>query len=173
MFQRIRQRLGDMKTIKHLCQGAEKYALADQQREPAAEHFLLSALDLDDGTARRAFTRVDADPAQLAQAIAQQYRDGLRFAGLAPEAADLALAAAAPPEASGRLYQASASGADLMQTLAQQRSNDKGPLLGAHVVALVAAMRQGVAPRSLAALGVDAAALRAAAQAEIGAYRLA
>ncbi|RSZ58372.1 peptidase [Massilia atriviolacea] len=174
MFQRIRQRLGDMKTIRHLCQGAEKYALADQQREPAAEHFLLSALDLDDGTARRAFAQVDADPAQLPQAIAQQYRDGLRFAGLAPAAldtADAALAAAAPLEGGRGLYRAAASGADLMQTLAQQRASDSGPLLGAHVVALVAAMRQGVAPRSLAALGVDAAALRAAAQAEISTFR--
>ncbi|HEX8612716.1 MAG TPA: Clp protease N-terminal domain-containing protein [Telluria sp.] len=176
MFQRIRQRLGDMKTIRHLCQGAETYALADQQRAPAAEHFLLSALDLDDGTARRAFAQVDADPARLAQAIAQQYRDALRFAGLTPDAAGAAcdgLAASAPLEQDRRLYQASASGAQLMQTLARERVGERGPLLGAHVVALVAAMRQGVAPRSLAALGVDAAALRAAAQAEIGAYRLA
>ncbi|MDQ1833893.1 Clp protease N-terminal domain-containing protein [Massilia scottii] len=171
MFQRIRQRLGDMKTIQHLCQGAEKYALADQQREPAAEHFLLSALDLDDGTARRAFEQVHADPAQLPQAIAQQYRDALRFAGLTADAAASALDASEPLEPARRLYEAAPSGADLMQTLAQQRSGERGPLLGAHVVALVAAMRQGVAPRSLVALGVDAAALRAAAQAEIGAYQ--
>ncbi|NHZ82621.1 peptidase [Massilia sp. CCM 8695] len=168
MFQRIRQRLGDMKTIQYLCQGAEKYALADQQHAPAAEHFLLSALDLEDGTARRAFEQVHADPAQLPQAIAQQYRDALRFAGLTP---DPALDAPEPLKPSRRLYDAAPSGAELMQTLAQQRSGERGPLLGAHVVALVAAMRQGVAPRSLVALGVDAEALRAAAQAEIGAYR--
>ncbi|UOD32127.1 Clp protease N-terminal domain-containing protein [Massilia violaceinigra] len=171
MFQRLRQRLGDMKTIQHLCRGAEKYALADQQREPAAEHFLLSALDLDDGTARRAFAQVDADPARLPQAIAQQYRDGLRFAGVAPGAADDALLAAAPLAHNRGLYRAAPSGADLMQALAQRRADDRGPLLGAHVVALVAAMRQGVAPRSLAALGVDAAALSAAALAEISAHR--
>lgn len=171
MFQRIRQRLGDMKTIRHLCQGAERYALADQQRAPAAEHFLLAALDLDDGTARRAFAQVRADPAQLPQAIAQQYRDALRYAGLEPDAADDAIAQAAPLQAEQRLYRAAPSGADLMQTLAQQRASQDGPLLGAHVVALVADMRQGVAPRSLAVLGVDAAALRAAAQAQIAAHQ--
>lgn len=171
MFQRIRQRLDDMKTIKNLCQGAERYALADQQNAPAAEHFLLSAIDLPDGSARRAFERIDANPARLPDAIAQQYRAALRFAGVADAAAGSAFDAPSPLAQTRRLYEAAPSGEDLMQALARERAEDGAPLLGAHVVAVVAAMRQGVAPRSLAAMGVDAAALRAAAQAEIGAFQ--
>jgi hypothetical protein len=170
MFQGIRQRLGDMKTIQHLCQGAETHALADQQRAPAAEHFLLSAFELEDGTARRAFAQLGIDPAQLPRALAQQYADALRHAGLDPQAAAALEAPAALAPAQG-LYQAAPSGADLMQTLARQRSGQPGPLLGAHVVALVAELRHGVVPRTLALLGVDAAALRAAARAEIAGYR--
>ena len=88
MFNRIKQRLNAMGAIEALCERAEQHALQDQQREPGAEHFLLSALDLPDGTARRTFERVGADPSGLAQAIARQYTDALCAVGLDPEIAD-------------------------------------------------------------------------------------
>lgn len=65
MFGRIRSKLNDMNTIKLLCEGAEAHALQDQQREPGAEHFLLAALDLPDGTARLAFEKAGAQPGAL------------------------------------------------------------------------------------------------------------
>jgi Clp amino terminal domain, pathogenicity island component len=55
MFARIKARLSSMSTLKSLCLRAEQHALRDQQRQPGAEHFLLAALDLPDGTARQAF----------------------------------------------------------------------------------------------------------------------
>jgi ATP-dependent Clp protease ATP-binding subunit ClpA len=159
MFKGIKSKLNDMSTIKRLCERAQAHALRDQQREPGAEHFLLAALDLPDGTARLAFERAGAEPDALKAAIEQQYGDALRSIGLAAKAPD-ELSISANPGA----YQAAPSGQAVMQELAATRK-DHAPLLGAHVVGVVAGMSQGVAPRALRALGVDCAALKSNADA--------
>lgn len=157
MLKGLKAKLDDMATIRRLCERAEAHALRDQQREPGAEHFLLAALDLPDGTARLAFARAGADADALPAAIERQYADALGAIGLAADA----LPDSAPPEPT-RLYRAAASGQQLMQDLAESRE-DRGPLLGAHVVAAVAGLSQGVAARALRALGVDPVALKSAA----------
>ena len=162
MFQRIRQRLHDMRTIQRLCQGAESHARANGERAPGAEHFLLASIDLPDGSARRAFERVGADPGAVRAAIEQQYRDALQQIGI-----DAPLPPGAPAAAPARgVYRAQPSGDDVMQSLARSRKGQPGPLLGAHVVALVARLPQGVAARTLRAMQLDANALEAAARAE-------
>lgn len=166
MFKGIRQRLRDMGTIKALCKGAERHALRDGQAEPGAEHFLLSALELPDGSARRSFERLKIDPAQLSAAIARQHGEALRGIGLDPE--PLAALDTAPQPAAHGLYCASASGQAVMQGLAAGRGQ---PLLGAHVVAVIAGMRHGVAARTLRALGLEPQALAASAAQEIQASR--
>jgi len=166
MFQAVRQRLRDMGTIKALCQGAERHALRDGQREPGAEHFLLAALELPDGTARRAFERLQIDPAQLPGAIARQHGEALRGIGLDPEA--LTALDTAPQPAAQALYNASPSGQAVMQGLAASRGQ---PLLGAHVVAVIAGMHHGVTARTLRALGLEPQALAASAAHEIQASR--
>tara|TARA_R110000850_G_scaffold29276_1_gene80894 strand:- start:2115 stop:2342 length:228 start_codon:yes stop_codon:yes gene_type:complete len=50
MFQALKTKFKNVTTLKFLCERAEIHALQDQQREPGAEHFLLAALDLPDGT---------------------------------------------------------------------------------------------------------------------------
>lgn len=168
MFERVRQRVRDVKTIGALCKGAERHARDDGQREPGAEHFLLSALDLPDGSARRVLERLQVDASQVRGAIRRQYADALRHAGVDPAALD---ALVEPPQATPRQpapYRASASGQAVMQGLAQLREHDKdAALLGAHVIAVIASMQQGVAARTLRALGVDTAALAAAAAEEV------
>jgi ClpA/ClpB-like protein len=49
---------------------------------PGAEHLLLAALELPDGTARRAFERVGADPNALRQAIEEQHAEALCAVGI-------------------------------------------------------------------------------------------
>jgi len=166
MFSRIKARFNDIGTIGTLCTGAERHALQDQQREPGAEHFLLAALDLPDGTARRAFEAAGADPVALKHAIARQYGDALAAIGL-----DVGSSSAAGTEqlaARPGAFNASASGQEVMQALAASRGQH-GPLLGAHVVAIVAGMPHGVAARALRAMGVDLAQLKSAAEAVTGA----
>lgn len=162
MFKRIRSKLDDMGTIKRLCERAEIHALHDQQREPGGEHFLLAALDLPDGTARLAFEQAGAEPGALKAAIERQYGDALLSIGLTADAPpDI------PVSAHSGAYQAAASGQVVMQELAEAR-RDHAPLLGAHVVSIVAGLPQGVVPRALRALGVDPASLKSSADAIVG-----
>lgn len=157
MFKGIKSKLNDMGTIKLLCEGAEAHALQDKQREPGAEHFLLAALDLPDGTARLAFERAEVGPDALKSAIERQYGDALRSDGLATDAPrDTSMSA------NSGSYHAAPSGQEIMQALAATRKGH-GPLLGAHVVGIVADMSHGVAARALRALGVDSANLKSAA----------
>lgn len=162
MLNKIKKRFQYMKTIKTLCEHAERYALQDEQREPGAEHFVLSAIDLPDGTAKLAFTRAGMDATSFKGAILSQYDDALRYVGLAPPAPG---EAPARTEASGQsraLYNAAASGRDLMLALAAARKGHN-PLLGAHVISIVADMEHGVAARALDAMGADRATLKRAA----------
>lgn len=159
MFQAIRSKLDNMSTIKRLCERAETYALQDQQREPGAEHFLLAALDLPDGTARLAFEQAGVEPDALRPAIERQYADALRSIGLKAD-----IVAGAPMPANPGVYQTASSGREIMQELAASRK-DHSPLLGAHVVGIVAAMPHGVAARALRALVVDPVVLKSAADA--------
>jgi len=159
MFPALKTKLKNVTTLKFLCERAEIYALQDQQREPGAEHFLLAALDLPDGTARRAFEQAGVIPDDFRTAIERQYAVALGSIGLKAELpTDRSMSAA-----SG-VYRAEASGQQMMQALAATRA-DHRPLLGVHVVAIAASMPHGVVARALRALGVDSATLKSSADA--------
>lgn len=163
MFRKLKQRFRDVQTIKALCQGAERYANTDGQLEPGAEHFILAALELPDGTAKMAFKRIDADPSRFSLAVAQQYSDALGNVGVhIPEAPVVARTS------EKRLYRASASGQALFQMLADiQKSTSDGPLFSAHVLIAASAAQYGVVPRALRCMGINPETLAAAARAEI------
>jgi hypothetical protein len=163
MLEGFKSKLQSLGTIGRLCKTAEAYALEDGQHEPGAEHFLLAALDLPDGTARLAFEELGADPAALRPAIADQYGDALRGIGIELEKMPKP-SATAPLQARNGPFAAAPSGQEIMQQLAAQRSEHL-PLFGAHVVAVVADMSQGVAARALRKMGVDQHALKATAEA--------
>lgn len=157
MFQAVKTKLDNVATLKLLCEGAESHALQDAQREPGAEHFLLAALDLPDGSARRAFEQANADPDALRAAVEQQYIDALGSIGLKAELPPAPLMSPNPG-----VYRVGSSGQQMMQALAATRKDHK-PLLGVHVVAIVAGMPHGVATRALHAMGVDSVMLKSAA----------
>lgn len=161
MFSSISARFRDMGTIRRLSEMAEAHALQDRQQRPGAEHFLLAALDLDDGTARRAFKQSGVDPDGFRLAIERQYAAALDSVGIAVAPAAIA-AGRTPRRAEPGVYRAAPSGQEVMQALAASRRGH-APLLGAHIVAIVASMPHGVAARALRTMGADAATLRAAA----------
>lgn len=171
MFESIKQRFRDMSTIKTLCLAAEQHANAAGQREPGAEHFVLAALELPDGTARKAFEHIGADPSAFRAAIARQHADALKSVGIElPSGATGVGGAPVAVRPGTGLYQAQASAQTMVQLLAsQQKANAGAPLLSAHVLVAVAAARYGVAVRTLKAMGVDPAALAEAAAVEISA----
>jgi ATP-dependent Clp protease ATP-binding subunit ClpA len=177
MFKTIRQRLRDMGTIKTLCFEAEKLANAEGQKEPGAEHFVLSALALPDGTARKAFLRIHTDPNNFRAAIAQQYEDALQNVGITlPQYAEISGDATPIPTSKG-LYKTQSSAQVLMQTLTreimkkEQKANSTAPLLSAHVVLAATSAQYGVTARTFHVMGIDPAKLAEAAIAEIVAYR--
>ena len=168
MFRRLKLRVRDMGTIKTLCLGAERHAQQSGEDMPGAEHFLLSAIELQDGTARRAFERLGADPSALRMAISAQYDAALRGIGLDPGGVRADNNDPGPVPSNHRIYDAQPSGQAVMKELAARKGKDKDtPLLGAHVVAVVASMKLGVAARALRAMGVDPEALCAAARTEV------
>jgi hypothetical protein len=170
MFRRLRQRIRDIRTISALFRAAERHANADGQREPGSEHFVLAALELPDGTARRAFERLHADPDGFRAAIDRQYEEALRNIGIElPASASPAGSPTAIPPGRG-LYKAKASVQTLMQALARRlRAKPGDPLLGAHLIVAALAAQYGVTVRALHSMGVEPEALAAAAQAEIDA----
>mgnify|MGYP000459840476 CR=1 FL=1 len=178
MFKTIKQRFRDMGTIKTLCFGAEKLANADGQKEPGAEHFVLSALALPDGTARKAFERIDADPDTFRDAIARQYENALQSLGISLPHDAVNTETATPVPTSKGPYKTQPSAQALMQTLTreimakEQKTDPTAPLLGAHVVLAATSAQYGVTARAFRAMGIDPIKLAEAARTEIIAYRL-
>ena len=72
----------EIRTIDRLLTGAEAQARRLGDDLPGAEHLLLSALELPDGTARATFARVGADADRLAEAIADRHAAALRAVGI-------------------------------------------------------------------------------------------
>lgn len=161
MFKFIKSKLQDMRTIRRLSELAEAHAQRDRQTQPGAEHFLLAALDLPDGTARRAFLDAGGDPDGLRPAIEIQYADALRSIGLEAPVENHGPEPEIRPQ--NELYRAAPSGEYVMQELAAN-GREHGPLLGAHVVAVVATMECGVAARALSAMKLDRAMLKRSAE---------
>ena len=168
MLRTLKQRFLDARTLKSLCFGAEDHANRRGQREPGAEHLILSALDLPEGSARRVFGKLGVDPEGFAQAIEAQYHSALAGTGIE---VDAAVATAGISVAPGRgPYRAQASFQNLMQVLTreimvtEQRRDRRVPLTGAHVLLAAASARHGVSVRAFDVLGIDGEALARAAR---------
>jgi ATP-dependent Clp protease ATP-binding subunit ClpA len=165
MFKRIKLRFGDIKTIGKLIPGADKQANMLGEEKPGAEHFLLSALDLKDGTAKRVFDRVGIDTKKYRDAIKAQYDEALRSVGISHK--DLEIDHE-PIESDRVLHDSQPSGQNLMKSLYALKKQDKDlPLLGAHIIIVAAAIEYGVVPRVFKVLGVDRDLLAKAAREEI------
>jgi ATP-dependent Clp protease ATP-binding subunit ClpA len=156
----------DMRTIKMLLEGAEAEAGRAGESVPGAEHLLLAALELPDGTARRAFERVGADPGALRQAVEGQHAEALRAVGIDAEAgADLP--ATAEPRANG-VYRSSGSAQSAFQATGSLARKSSTQLVGAHVVLAITDMEHGTAIRAVRHLGIDVHGLASAAREEAG-----
>lgn len=160
--------LREMRTIKRLLTAAEATARELGEEQPGAEHLLLAALELPDGSARRAFARAGVEPEGVRTALARAEADALVSVGIAPDEAR-ALAAGEPLDAPATgVYRSQPSAREAFQAAtALVRSHRPAALKGAHVVAGVASMERGRVASALAALGVDRETLRAAAIDEI------
>ncbi len=160
MFAALRQRARDMAGIAALCRAAEAVARGEGAGEPAAEHFLLAALEMEDESAARAWAALGQSRETLRTAIEGQYADALASVGVdAADVPDDAL----PDAPSPALFRASGSGQALLQAMAAK--GQATPFRSAEVLAAAATLRYGVVPRALRRLGITAGQLAAAASA--------
>ncbi len=165
--------LDAMRTIKKLLTDAELEARAMGVAEPGAEHLLLAAVGLPDGSARRAFERAGADPDALRPAIVDEQARALVAIGFEAERARSLSAPTPldPPQGRG-VYRASVSAQEAFQAASALAAKDgRFRLNGAHVVAAVADMEHGTAARVLALMGIERHALAAAAREELESLR--
>jgi len=163
MFQRIRLRFQDMKTLSTLTQGAETHANLSGDEKAGAEHYVLSALDLPDGSAMRIFNVLGISSEQYKQSLEKQYSDALDSVGVSMKNTK-----PDPIEERTRLVHVQPSGAELMKSLHSIKQSDKDrALLGAHVLSVVANMKKGVAIRAFRALGIDGDKLSSAVNSEL------
>lgn len=156
--------LDDMRTIKRLLTDAERIARELGEAEPGAEHLLLSAMDLPDGTAAAALSRVGVDAQGVRAALLAEQAEALEAAGMPRDRAE-ALATPEPLGDAGRpiLYAAGPTAREAFRAAGDAARRAKRPLVGADVVAAVAALERGTAARILDRLRVDRPALSAAA----------
>ena len=166
MLDSIRNKFKDIRIISQLCTAAEKWAQAEGQSQPGAEHFLLATFDLPDGSARRVFERLQKNPDELPLAIHQQYADALQNLGI--DGSQLPSAKSSAPASSGyRLYKAQPSGQAVMQALAKLRQGPQSrPLQGSDMLLVISQMQHGVAARALRKMGIDLTQLAQEAQQE-------
>jgi ATP-dependent Clp protease ATP-binding subunit ClpA len=160
--------LDDMRTIKQLLTDAERIAREMGEEEPGAEHLLLSAIDLPDGSAGRALGSLGVDADRIRTALREEQADALVAAGVARETVD-AMADPTPlgPGGAPILYGAGPSAREVFQEAGKLARSSKQRLAGAHVVIAVAGLERGTMPRVLDRLGVNRQQLIAAAQAEL------
>lgn len=163
MFAKLKQRWQDLRTIANLSNHAERWALKAGQQHPGAEHYTLAALELADGSARRVFQRVGADPEAYRAALEKRHAAALSALGLEVEAEDMA----PPPATAGKLFDAQPSGQALMQKLPDAQRRLPAALCGAHILLVVAGMRQSAAGRAFGAINIDLQALGRAAEEEL------
>lgn len=156
MFNALRQNFSNARVLAELCKAAESEARRDGQTAPGAEHFVLAALSLPDGRARRVWSEFAATEEQLREAIAEQYKKPLQTLGLAVSVESTPLAR----RSKARLYRAAPSGQGLVQTL----SDDRRPLTSDRVLVAALERSHGVFPRALKLMGLDLHELRAALQ---------
>lgn len=160
--------LRQMRSIKQLLTDAEREARSMGDAEPGAEHLLLAALDLPDGTARRVLARFDVDGDRLRSAIADHHATALASVGI--DAPDKGAPSPIEPANGSGPYRSSASAREAFQAAATMARRDRA-LLGAHVVAAVAQMEHGTTAGVLRALGIDRTALAAASREAIAVAR--
>ena len=161
--------LDDMRTIKRLLTEAERIAREMGEEEPSAEHLLLAAMVLPDGSAVRVFGSMGIDANGIRAALLEEQADALVAVGI-PRATAERLAAPEPLE-SGRaplLYGAGTSAREAFQTASDMARAAKQRLAGAHVVAAVATIERGTIARVPERLQADRRQLADAAARELG-----
>lgn len=170
MFQKLKGRVDAMKTISALLERAEEIARSRGSDKPAAEHLVLAALCLPDGTASKTLERVGSSGDDFRAALEAQETEDLERIGIhAPD--DRIQAELPDPTTPTGIYKSEPSAQQLFQAAGEAARRDGGSMVGAHVLRAAAGVEHGPTARVLRRLGIERDALEAAATAELDAHR--
>jgi ATP-dependent Clp protease ATP-binding subunit ClpA len=159
--------MADMGAMRALLEAAERESAAMGEPEPGAEHVVLAALGLPDGTAAAALAEHGVDAAGLRAAIEAVHTSALAGLAVPPPSAS----AGSVPTGRG-LYRSKGSTRDLLDATAQARRRLRSPrFVSAHVLVGACEFEQGTLASALAQLGVTRDALRSTAQRHLPAPR--
>lgn len=147
--------------IKALVAGAQAHATSLGDSSAGAEHLVLSALSQPDGSARRVFEKVGADPEAFAAAIGESHDAALRQLGIEPVGAELLGAGSRRPVTLNE------SAVRVLRSAAARSRTNRPAVLGAQVLAAAAELEHGTAARALRRAGIDRDDLGVAAEWEI------
>lgn len=167
MFNLIKRRINDMRMIKFISETAEQMADELGDAEPGAEHMVLAAILMPDGSGARVMSRFGHDLESVRQAIKDQYNDSLADIGIDPATLPDDLGKG-PVEPRSPFY----LGQPSMQVVFRKLSEEEGifgktPLTGARVLARATEIERGVIARIWMKLGIDPSALKAVALEEV------
>ncbi|MFC7447912.1 Clp protease N-terminal domain-containing protein [Rhodococcus daqingensis] len=161
----IARALRDMRTMKQLFAQTEAEADRLGDHEPGAEHLLLAALSLTDGSAQRAFEGEGVSRDGLREAITRVHEDALTAAGVSDAGGRGAPASPLDRPRTGPLRLTEPAQAAFRDATATAKAARR-PIRGADVVAAVAELEHGTAARALAQLGIDRTRLAASARSQ-------
>ncbi len=161
------RRLREMRTMKRLFEAAEREAQRDGAAEPGAEHLLVAACELDEGSGRRALAAVGCTVDDLRTAITAQRTAALAGVGVVADADRLRAEQPAPSPGRGPFRSSPSLQAAFQRVSAQVRA-ERAELGGARFLLDALDLEHGTLARTIDHLGVDRADLHAAAVAERG-----
>ncbi len=173
MFQTFVKRMNvwsDVKTVGALAHGAEEWASRLGEERPGEEHFLLAAMDLKDGAARRVFAEFGVATDSIARAIDQQHADALKSVGISEET-NVAMpisGSTCPPRP---IYSAQPNVGQFMRELQAVRTSSQSmPLTSLHVLQVLVRRQRGTVFRTLRRLGIGGKELQVAIDSELNRY---
>jgi ATP-dependent Clp protease ATP-binding subunit ClpA len=157
----------DIRFMQSLFPAAEALAAAEGEKEPGAEHLILASLDFQEGSARRVFRRVDADPDQFRAAVEAQHAAALRAIGIEDDAEAIDRQVPPPSDKSRGVFRSTPSAREVFPEVVKLVKQDKSRLSGAYILLAASQMEYGTTARALEAMGIDRRDLATAARAEV------
>lgn len=158
-----------IRLMNSLFLAAEEEAHRVGEPRPGAEHLVLAAMDMPDGSALRALARVGADPDAFRTALESLYDADLRAAGITV-ADSLAGVGTDEPSGNRRPFTTAPptpAAQKLFKTAAKLARKDKTDLYGAYILLVAARTGNGTTARTFRSMGLDLRLVESAARAEI------
>lgn len=157
----------DIRFMQALFPAAEAEAATMGEKEPGAEHLILVSLDFAEGSARRVFERVGADPDQFRAAVIAQHKEALGSIGIDEAGAGIDDRLPGPPDRPAAVYRSAPSAREVFPEVVKLVKRDRSRLSGAYLLLVASQLEHGSTARAFASMGIDRSELGPAAQAEI------